>query len=69
MMGSVWLVWCRHCCKNTTSMRSKPDKTGPDAVKRVACSICNKDIDPHRGSFRQLDSMRGLKSRKLLEIS
>jgi hypothetical protein len=68
-MGSVWIVWCRHCNKNTTALRGKPDKKGPKAVKRVQCSVCNKDIDPYRGAFRTLDAMRGLKPKGLLEIA
>ncbi len=68
-MGAVWIVWCRHCQKNTTSLRGKPEKKGPEAISRISCSICNKDIDPHHGSFRQLDAMRGLKPRNLLGVA
>lgn len=67
-MGSVWLVWCRHCNKDTTALRGKPDRKQINEKRRVNCSMCNRDIDPAEGSYRQLNSMRGLKPRSLLEV-
>lgn len=65
-MSSVWLVWCRHCRKATTI---GPPPGATKFSSRIACSLCDRDIDATKGKWRELNKMRGLNQPKsLLEV-